>query len=61
MKTKRWILAAILCVCLIAAGLFVWKQFFSGSNANPDDEASVIETDGEIVIVIPDEQGDDGF
>ena len=60
MKTRRWILAAILCLCLLAAGIFVWKEFFSPGGANGGG-ASAIETDGDIVIVIPDEQGDDGF
>lgn len=64
MKMKKRLLAIVLAVCIVVAGFFIWKEFFSTPEApdtgNEQQEAEAIETEGEIEIVIPDDQEDGG-
>lgn len=66
MKSKKTILAIVLVICVLVAGIFIWKG--AGShNKDPEEEthneqeATILEDDGDIVIIIPDDQDSAGF
>lgn len=67
MKSKKTILAIVLVICVLVAGIFIWKG--AGShNKDPEEEethneqeATILEDDGDIVIIIPDGQDSAGF
>ena len=60
MNRKNTLVTIILILVLVAAGLVAWKFFGSRSGAE-SQEPQVIENEGDIEIIIPDDQESDGF
>ena len=65
MKHKKTILAVVLAICILAVGFFIWKDVSSRSGASEDEkeasDVTIIENEGEVVIILPDGQESGGF
>lgn len=60
MKRKKMLLTIILVLVLVVAGLMAWK-FLGPRSGAENQEPQVIENQGDIEIIIPDDQESDGF